>query len=585
MSYAENEELVEYLEPYSDPKNNSRPFYRYRWSTAEEALALVEMIGNEIRNLRERQRARGKSVVVPHKNALCIALRVVLSELCHNYFTTPRRYIGISRDNNAKFKASRYNNTGISYTYFIHVIDGLKDLGYITQTPFHYDALNSENNYSSRIIHTIKLAELIRDYGIKREHICEHPDKETIIKRGKPKKVRRTVIVDGVKKKRTFKVKPDIDYADGETPNRARTALAKYNKLLSETYIDINFDFSRVFLQKPIYLDSKSNYRIFSNNSWSENGRYHGAFWQSMPSNLRKYIAINGEETVELDYTGIHFALLYARAGSVLQDDPYSVPNYLLQGSERRLVKKLLIAMLYGKDEEGAIYSYFRAWKKDEKAEEYPEKEYSYEELKAIIEIFKERHETIENEFGKDQATKLMRYDSTLATQVIKEMTSQREPILCIHDSFIVRKSAEPMLRDCMNKAYLKLTTSHRDYKDSSIIDESTIAGLKRVALTEADKEYCNSAEYERRLAAWRETSNPRLYEVCGIYYEEDKERVKTEQGYELISPKKLGDKQAATIEQSGLLDRLLSDRGYSFDSGDDLTQKEHINQNKQRIA
>ncbi len=43
--------------------------------------------------------------------------------------------------------------------------------------------------------------------------------------------------------------------------------------------------------------------------------------------------------------------------------------------------------------------------------------------------------------------------DSLLSNYVIKKMTNNKIPILNIHDSFIVEKKYENILRDTMNKS------------------------------------------------------------------------------------------------------------------------------------
>jgi hypothetical protein len=58
-------------------------------------------------------------------------------------------------------------------------------------------------------------------------------------------------------------------------------------------------------------------YRLF-NNSFSQGGRHYGLWIQNIPKNRRAEIILNGEATVEKDYTNLHPRLLYALVGSSL---------------------------------------------------------------------------------------------------------------------------------------------------------------------------------------------------------------------------------------------------------------------------
>ncbi|HCS18031.1 MAG TPA: hypothetical protein DIW45_09945, partial [Erythrobacter sp.] len=65
--------------------------------------------------------------------------------------------------------------------------------------------------------------------------------------------------------------------------------------------------------------------RIF-NLDLHRGGRFytHGASWQNIKRELRKSVQINGEPVVELDYSTLHPALLYAEAGAPLPGDCYT---------------------------------------------------------------------------------------------------------------------------------------------------------------------------------------------------------------------------------------------------------------------
>ncbi|MFK5980485.1 MAG: hypothetical protein QM488_16530 [Rhizobiaceae bacterium] len=92
---------------------------------------------------------------------------------------------------------------------------------------------------------------------------------------------------------------------------------------------------------------ARTVYRVFNNNDWGQGGRFYGAWWQSCPSKLRPYILIDGKCTVEVDYSGLHAAMLFAKEGLPIPDDPYkqclSTPESKI---ERKLVKQTFNALL-----------------------------------------------------------------------------------------------------------------------------------------------------------------------------------------------------------------------------------------------
>jgi hypothetical protein len=55
-----------------------------------------------------------------------------------------------------------------------------------------------------------------------------------------------------------------------------------------------------------------------------------------LPKHMRPFIHINGEKTIEIDYSAFHILMLYNQEGIDYQDDPYSV----CEGQEMRAIYK-----------------------------------------------------------------------------------------------------------------------------------------------------------------------------------------------------------------------------------------------------
>ena len=113
-------------------------------------------------------------------------------------------------------------------------------------------------------------------------------------------------------------------------------------------HADVDFDGDYVSEGKSASLCMQEVFirRSFCRGSLELGGRFYGGWWQSIPSKLRRRILINGYRTVECDYSGLVFALLYAREGLVLGTDPYDLGSVTDTDHKRKLVKKFMIASL-----------------------------------------------------------------------------------------------------------------------------------------------------------------------------------------------------------------------------------------------
>jgi hypothetical protein len=107
-----------------------------------------------------------------------------------------------------------------------------------------------------------------------------------------------------------------------------------------------------------INLANKTVRRIFNKSSFSYGGRYYGGWWQNIPSELRKYIILNRDYTVEIDYSGLHIYLLYALKGINFADlaiEPYLYPKEKDPLNLRKIIKTMTLAAINSKSKEECI--------------------------------------------------------------------------------------------------------------------------------------------------------------------------------------------------------------------------------------
>ena len=211
-----------------------------------------------------------------------------------------------------------------------------------------------------------------------------------------------------------------------------------------------SFNFQSIFLR-----------RIFVQNSLQLGGRFYGAFWQSIPKGLRQRIIVNGEQTVECDYSGLMFAMLYAKVGLPLPQDPYDLEGITDTDEKRKLVKGCAFMLINSKTGRHKLTH------KQKAALGVSEKH--------LGELLRKKHQPIQRYFGSCVGVELQFEDSQLAEQIMLRMMAFGEPCLPIHDSFIVRLSQHQLLLKTMRDVFYE--------KYSQIIAIGSIIGCDITAL------------------------------------------------------------------------------------------------------
>ena len=86
---------------------------------------------------------------------------------------------------------------------------------------------------------------------------------------------------------------------------------------------DSPVDFGIKYLEFEI--NKKSLHRVFNevSKNFGMGGRFFEVFYQRLSECVRACIQINGNDTVEIDYSGMHLRMLYHRMGEDYRKDPY----------------------------------------------------------------------------------------------------------------------------------------------------------------------------------------------------------------------------------------------------------------------
>ena len=233
--------------------------------------------------------------------------------------------------------------------------------------------------------------------------------------------------------------------------------------------------------------------RIYSNNL-SECGRFFvaGGGVQVIPEKYRsKHLRFDGEKVVELDFSSIHPFICYERLNlgggfdcnlwEILGQNfkPYDADTSMLQvdwelvdefkkqhkienyDPVRNLCKQALLTSINAVDRTSAVAAVSSELFRDmKKAGTKDEAKRRYVGLLPKVQVgelcdaIKEHNYIIEDFFFRDMGVKLMNTDSNITARIVESMVQQGESLLCYHDSYICRESAEDMLHEAMRKAW-----------------------------------------------------------------------------------------------------------------------------------
>lgn len=191
--------------------------------------------------------------------------------------------------------------------------------------------------------------------------------------------------------------------------------------------------------------------RIF-NQTQSRGGRCYGqgANWQNERKEDRSRIAIDGEGVVELDFSSLHPAMLYAETSAPLPHDCYDIRSW-----PRGLVKRAMLTTINAPTIYKARWSIANC--PDMLAYQPgigPAAEQDRLRLaSALMDDIKRVHAPIAHLFHCDAGARLMRKDSDMAVAVMLDLERQGIVALPVHDSFLVQRSKRDELEAAMMAA------------------------------------------------------------------------------------------------------------------------------------
>jgi hypothetical protein len=216
-----------------------------------------------------------------------------------------------------------------------------------------------------------------------------------------------------------------VDYSDTRDTQRIRKELAALNEAVAMIDVAVAGAERRgplLVIDKSYVLPSPGNgmRRIFNHGTFAKGGRAYG-WWQSIPKSARIGLTIDGEPTDEADYSCMHAAILYAKAGIRFDGDFYDV-----DGMDRNHLKRALNIMLNAKSVPTAVGALAN--------------EISMNRAHAakVIDAIQRRHSPIARRFFSGAGLHLMRDESAIMLDAVKHLWGKGIPVLAIHDAAVV---------------------------------------------------------------------------------------------------------------------------------------------------
>ena len=390
-----------------------------------------------------------------HTAKLQKSLSLVVLNLYSLHKVNRKKYIAYPR-NPGGFERTRYKKHNVGFDVFKNVVDTLDELGYLeSHLGFHDKRIGIGRN--SRIRANISLIELFKEHKLAPIMVERDQSEEVIILKSV------NILEDNSKEKFI------VNYEDTKQTNQMRDNLHYINALLDSRWIDLNVS-DKVYEKIAEETEKKKNRsdidfnrkflkRVFNNNSFEDGGRFYHGWWQEISKEYRKNITIDGKRTVEVDYSSIHFRILYAEQGiDIGDDDPYIIEGY---EDNRRIVKLALNIILNAETKDKAIYAIFN----------HDDIDIDKKTAKDIYRKLEEEHPKIKQYFGSGRGIKLQYKDSQIAEQVMLNLARDNIVCLPVHDSFVVRMSHQIDLHEEMDKAFKDIVgvDSKRDKKDTVV--------------------------------------------------------------------------------------------------------------------
>lgn len=253
-----------------------------------------------------------------------------------------------------------------------------------------------------------------------------------------------------------------VDYHDSRHVSHLRQDVKAHNAFLQRYSITVTHPDCQalpdgtMLVRGEAVSPAQTYYRIF-NRTFSHGGRWYGAWWQTLPGEIRKGIHIDGQPTVEVDIRCCHPRLLCASAAIPLPFEDPHFDFYAIPGFERRLIKVALNIMINAGTPLAARRAIDDALRTDRA-------DNPWELAGQLMTAVNDNRPELRPYFSTGIGLRLQNIDAEVCARVQRALRLQGIPCLSVHDSFIVQHSHAAMLRDLLEHHFTRECAQLRRY-------------------------------------------------------------------------------------------------------------------------
>ena len=198
-------------------------------------------------------------------------------------------------------------------------------------------------------------------------------------------------------------------------------------------------------------------YRSFNRGKFEFGGRFYTPVFQSIPSIWRPTITIDGEETVELDYSAHHIRMLYHENGLDFKGEPYIYEKNDLENKDKRTLHKYIAMIaINASNRIQSINAVRNSIEDDSENGKYQSEIPDKKTIELLYDEFLEYHKPISHCVSNDEGIKLQRKDSDVMNDILINLTKKQIVGLPIHDSIVIQSKHKEILKEEMTNQYYK---------------------------------------------------------------------------------------------------------------------------------
>lgn len=477
----------------------SKIFYQYPVTLPENRPFIEDLLNQLMLTVEDGFPTRG--MTKENRTARINEIRVVAGNILHSLYLAYHSFPKAKSLVVIPLRTSHYTNvTGISHSTVKKVFEALVVLNWI------WVKKGSELSGKATQVKAINdLAASFEQTGLVWAKQIPKPHKELVY-------VKNFSNPQGKNKRERGKSIP-IEFVEDDFVFSSRDNLYAFNSFITQHCISISLEDSEIGLLKVknnkdresgdidreahVDLSAIQLRRVFSRGSFSKGGRFYGGWWQSIPSSLRSKLLIDGNWTIEVDYSSMALScllgLLGEKVGLDLDKDLYDIglPDWCGSNDPRRKVVKRFINSFLN-DDSGA----FRLTK-----DELQIISMSKAELRTLVAA---KYPEVEMHYRSGIGLNLQFIDSKIAEKVMLKMMQRNVVVLPVHDSFIVRLGMHHLLKEVMFESFYEIIgNSPRMTTESTVKVHSGDPSDGIVTVSDIEDSLFNSSQMEKYLGSW----------------------------------------------------------------------------------